>query len=150
MAATNPTTNFSSTNPAYTHTNPNTTYSSSTHPVTTGTTGTTTTTDAASNNNVPVERTAAGVGAGAPVGGASSPHSAAQGIKGVFAGVHGAGEALRGTFNSAVDELAGDAHGKVKNDNITVGGVNEMESGQFTTGTKNREGAIPGDHERRY
>jgi len=77
-------------------------------------------------------------------------HSAATGLKGVFAGIHGAGEALRGTVNSAVDEVAGDAHGKAKNDAVTVGGVNEMESGQFTQGTKNREGVVPGDQERRF
>jgi len=134
MAATNP-----NTNPTYS---------------TTGTTGTA----AGTNPNVnPNANYAANNGAAttttgtAPAGaGAGAGHSAASGIKGVFAGIHGAGEALRGTVNSAVDEMAGDSHGKVKNDNITVGGVNEMESGNFTVGTKNREGAIPGDHERRY
>jgi len=136
MAATNP-----NTNPTYS---------------TTGTTGTAAGTNPnvnpnanyAANNGAATTTTGtapAGAGAGAGAG-----HSAASGIKGVFAGIHGAGEALRGTVNSAVDEMAGDSHGKVKNDNITVGGVNEMESGNFTVGTKNREGAIPGDHERRY
>jgi hypothetical protein len=35
-------------------------------------------------------------------------HDTAKGIKGVFAAVHGAGETLRGTVNSAVDETFGD------------------------------------------
>jgi len=145
MAATNPNTNptYATTGTAGTaartnpNANPNANYANNgaAAPTTTTTTGT---------------APAAAGGAGTGTGTTSAGHSAASGIKGVFAGIHGAGEALRGTVNSAVDEIAGDSHGKVKNDNITIGGVNEMESGNFTVGTKNREGAIPGDHERRY
>lgn len=40
--------------------------------------------------------------------------------------------------------------GKAKNDAVAREGYGEISTGHFAPGTKNREGAIPGDKERRY
>jgi len=79
----------------------------------------------------------------------STAHEAAKGIKGAFAAVHGAGEAIRGTINSAVDDVANDREGVAKNNQVAGSGLDEIETGRFSSQTKNREGAIPGDKERR-
>jgi len=84
--------------------------------------------------------------------GSSNPAAkdAASGVKGAFAAVHGAGEAIRGTVNGAIDETFDKGHGTAKDDLVTRAGVNEMETGKFSHSTKNREGAVPGaDHQTR-
>ncbi|ORY14259.1 hypothetical protein BCR34DRAFT_585876 [Clohesyomyces aquaticus] len=45
--------------------------------------------------------------------------------------VHGAGEAIRGNINAAVDSAAGDRQGTVKNEAIASRGVDEMEHGHY-------------------
>lgn len=72
-------------------------------------------------------------------------------IKEIAAGVHGAGEKIRGTFNKGVDEVANEPTGVAKNSSIANAGDNEMATGRFAASTKNREGAVPGaDHEARH
>ncbi|MCJ1351587.1 MAG: hypothetical protein MMC33_001571 [Icmadophila ericetorum] len=74
------------------------------------------------------------------------------GIKAAAKGIHGAGETIRGTFNSAIDDLAHDENGKAKNNAVANKGLNEMESMSgagtgtvSTTGTTtSHAGAIPG------
>jgi len=77
-----------------------------------------------------------------------------QGVKGVLAGIHGVGEKVRGEFNGAVDgafnENGSQSEGVVKNAAVANAGDAERKTGQFTHATKNREGAIPGDNERRF
>lgn len=43
--------------------------------------------------------------------------------------VHGTGEAIRGNFNAAVDDVAGDKTGAVKNKEIAQKGVDEWDRG---------------------
>jgi len=78
----------------------------------------------------------------------------AQGVKGVLAGIHGIGEKVRGEFNAGVDEAfnenGGQSEGVVKNAAVANAGDKELTTGQFSHATKNREGAVPGDGERRY
>ncbi|KAE8152582.1 hypothetical protein BDV25DRAFT_150882 [Aspergillus avenaceus] len=54
-----------------------------------------------------------------------------QGVKGTFAGAHGAGESLRGGLNAAVDKTFGHEEGVAKNDAIASQGEREMRSGRF-------------------
>ncbi|KFX87931.1 hypothetical protein V490_07946 [Pseudogymnoascus sp. VKM F-3557] len=61
------------------------------------------------------------------------------------AAVHGTGEAVRGHFNTAVDGAFGETKGVQKNARVENEGLNEIASGHFGTGTKVREGALPGD-----
>jgi len=70
-------------------------------------------------------------------------------VKGVVAAIHGAGEKLRGEFNSGVDRAFNESSGVAKNQRIANAGDTEMTTGQFTHATKNREGVVPGDHEKR-
>ncbi|KAN0089337.1 hypothetical protein V8E51_019597 [Hyaloscypha variabilis] len=69
--------------------------------------------------------------------------------KNMLAAAHGAGEKLRGDFNSTVDKTFNENEGVAKNQRIANDGESELSTGQFAHSTKNREGAIPGDHERR-
>jgi len=71
------------------------------------------------------------------------------GLKGVVAAVHGAGESIRGQLNAGVDKAFNEPTGEAKNAAIANSGEQEMATGDFSTQTKNREGAIPGDHEKR-
>ncbi|KFY06253.1 hypothetical protein V491_08756 [Pseudogymnoascus sp. VKM F-3775] len=83
----------------------------------------------------------------------------AQKAHSALAAAHGTGEAIRGHFNSAVDDAFGDVcappqafpfwtpspKGVQKNARVENEGLNEIASGHFGTGTKVREGAVPGD-----
>jgi len=74
----------------------------------------------------------------------------ASGVKGLAAAVHGAGEALRGTFNKEVDRAFGDKVGEARNAQVANAGADEIQEGRFSHATKNREGVVPGaDGERR-
>jgi len=73
----------------------------------------------------------------------------ASGLKGLAATVHGAGEAIRGKFNSSVDQAFNEPTGVAKNNAIAQQGAGEMDTGRFSHATKNREGVVPGDHEAR-
>jgi hypothetical protein len=48
-------------------------------------------------------------------------------IKGAVKGIHGAGEAIRGTFSQAVDTTFNDKAGEAKNKAVTEKGIKEME-----------------------
>jgi hypothetical protein len=78
-------------------------------------------------------------------------------IKAAVKGIHGAGEAIRGTINQSVDTAFNDKAGEVKNRAVTENGINEVESadrtageghgaakGGFTGGTTTRAGAHSG------
>jgi len=67
----------------------------------------------------------------------------ASGIKGVFAKVHGAGEEIRGELNGAIDEAFHENSGVAKNQAVAQAGRNEMATGHFSQGTKQREGVQP-------
>jgi len=67
-----------------------------------------------------------------------------SGIKGIFAKFHGAGEEIRGQFNGAVDGAFHEPSGVAKNNDVATAGKNEMETGHFAHGTKQREGVQPG------
>ncbi|OBT81902.1 hypothetical protein VE02_09284 [Pseudogymnoascus sp. 03VT05] len=69
----------------------------------------------------------------------------AQKAHSALAAVHGTGEAVRGHFNTAVDDAFGESKGVQKNSRVENEGLNEIASGHFGTGTKVREGAAPGD-----
>ncbi|KFY29292.1 hypothetical protein V493_02432, partial [Pseudogymnoascus sp. VKM F-4281 (FW-2241)] len=53
-----------------------------------------------------------------------------------LAATHGTGEAIRGHFNSAVDNAFGDSKGVRKDAQVENEGLNEIASGHFGTGTK--------------
>jgi hypothetical protein len=55
-------------------------------------------------------------------------------IKGAVKGIHGAGEAIRGTFNQSVDTAFNDKAGEAKNRVVTEKGINEVESADRTVG----------------
>ncbi|OBT65371.1 hypothetical protein VE03_06056 [Pseudogymnoascus sp. 23342-1-I1] len=69
----------------------------------------------------------------------------AQKAHSALAAAHGTGEAIRGHLNSAVDDAFGESKGVQKNARVENEGLNEIASGHFGTGTKVREGALPGD-----
>ncbi|OJJ58316.1 hypothetical protein ASPSYDRAFT_90491 [Aspergillus sydowii CBS 593.65] len=56
-------------------------------------------------------------------------------VRGVFAGVHGAGEWLRGGLNSAVDRTFGTDEGATRNDAIARAGQEQIRSGKFSGDT---------------
>jgi len=66
-----------------------------------------------------------------------------QGVKAAAAQVHGAGETLRGTFNSGVDRTFDEPGASAKSDAVANQGVREMETGNFNRETKAREGVNP-------
>jgi len=101
-----------------------------------GTTGTTPTTSTTGTTGHTTTGTTTG-------GGHGQAGQVASGIKGVFAKVHGAGEEIRGQFNGAVDEAFHENTGVAKNNSVATAGRNEMETGQFAHGTKQREGVQP-------
>ncbi|KAK4238515.1 hypothetical protein C8A03DRAFT_33450 [Achaetomium macrosporum] len=53
-------------------------------------------------------------------------------VRGVFAGIHGAGESLRGGLNAAVDKAFGTEEGLQKDDAIARKGEREMKAAGFT------------------
>jgi hypothetical protein len=67
------------------------------------------------------------------------------GVKGVAAAIHGVGEKIRGKFNKGVDDTFDESSGSAKNASIAREGDSEIASGNFSTSTKTREGALPGD-----
>ncbi|PWW72217.1 hypothetical protein C7212DRAFT_348082 [Tuber magnatum] len=67
-------------------------------------------------------RESAGTGAGAPTG---------KKIKGVVSGIHGAGEQIRGRFNSAVDAAAHDVEGQTRDAAVFERGRDGMRSGRI-------------------
>jgi hypothetical protein len=59
------------------------------------------------------------------------PTSLAGGIKAAVAGVHGAGETLRGSFNAAVDRTTNEPeHVTARHNAVAMAGKNEIKSGQ--------------------
>jgi len=56
-------------------------------------------------------------------------------IKAGLAAVHGAGEAVRGTINSAVEGAFNESGGVARNNAITSAGIDEMETGRFSHST---------------
>jgi hypothetical protein len=73
-------------------------------------------------------------------GGASGSKGVVGEIKGVVAGIHGAGESIRGSFNAAVDRTFNEPEGVAKNEAIQRQGEYETRSGQFSSSTKQKEG----------
>jgi hypothetical protein len=55
-------------------------------------------------------------------------------IKAAVKGIHGAGEAIRGTINQSVDTAFNDKTGEAKNRAVTERGINEVESADRTVG----------------
>jgi len=53
----------------------------------------------------------------------------ASGLKGLATAVHGAGEAIRGNFNAAVDKTFDEPAGAAKNDAIAKKGEEQIDSG---------------------
>ncbi|KAH8703482.1 hypothetical protein BGW36DRAFT_87344 [Talaromyces proteolyticus] len=63
-----------------------------------------------------------------------------KGIKGAIAGIHGAGESIRGTVGAAIDRAFNDQEGVAKNQAIAREGEWEVKAGRFANSTKQREG----------
>jgi len=75
----------------------------------------------------------------------TSGEKTGDGIKGIFAGIHGMGEKARGEFNAGVDKTFDEDSSKgVK---TAASGDKEMMTGQFSRDTKEREGAMQTRHE---
>ncbi|KAL2831616.1 hypothetical protein BJY01DRAFT_254237 [Aspergillus pseudoustus] len=55
-----------------------------------------------------------------------------SGVRGVFAGIHGAGEWLRGGINAAIDRTFGSEEGVTRNEAIARAGQQEISSGRFS------------------
>ncbi|KAL5333135.1 hypothetical protein BJX70DRAFT_381963 [Aspergillus crustosus] len=75
--------------------------------------------------------------------GAAVGERVGSGVRGVFAGIHGAGEWLRGGINAAVDRTFGSEEGVTRNEAISRAGQEEIRSGKFSrdthSGAWNRE-----------
>ena len=67
-------------------------------------------------------------------------------IKGAVKGIHGAGEAIRGTFNQGVDAAFNDKAGEAKNQAVTEKGITEVESADRNVGAGHgvRTGGVAG------
>ncbi|KAJ5902262.1 hypothetical protein N7495_002790 [Penicillium taxi] len=59
-----------------------------------------------------------------------------KGVKGAAAGLHGAGEAIRGTLTSAVDKAFGSDESAQWNEEIARRGEDEIRSGKFVGRSK--------------
>jgi len=110
---------------------------------------TTNSANAPQNTNSTYEHTSTATGNTHPSSTGQKTQEAASGVKGLFAAAHGAGEKLRGEFNAGVDRTFDEKEGVAKNEAVARAGDGEMTTGRFTHSTKNREGAVPGDGERR-
>ncbi|KAK2748538.1 hypothetical protein FQN57_000672 [Myotisia sp. PD_48] len=66
--------------------------------------------------------------------------SVGHGIKDIAAGIHGAGEKIRGNVGAAVDRAANDPEGAAKNELVSDQGEREMKTGKFSQATKEKEG----------
>jgi len=75
--------------------------------------------------------TGTGRGADVTADDASCGKAAGRGVRGVFSGIHGAGEAIRGNVLSAIDEAVGHNQGAARNENIARAGEQEMASGKY-------------------
>ncbi|TVY39693.1 hypothetical protein LOCC1_G005385 [Lachnellula occidentalis] len=105
--------------------------------------GTTHTTTPSTNTNTHTGNT---LGTSTGTGTATGPtttgqksQSAASSVGGVVAGIHGAGEKLRGEFNAGVDRAFNEPQGAVKNQGVADAGEREIETGHFAGSTKERE-----------
>jgi len=79
-----------------------------------------------------------------PSGGVhDSSNSKSGGLKSAVAGIHGLGEKVRGEFNAGVDKAAGEP----SSDGVktAASGTKEMQTGQFSHSTKEREGINAAD-----
>jgi len=56
---------------------------------------------------------------------------AAGAIKSGLTGLHGAGEAIRGNVNQAIDSAFNDKEGTAKNQHVAERGLREMDDGQY-------------------
>ena len=56
--------------------------------------------------------------------------------------VHGTGEAIRGNFNAAVDQAAGDKSSATKNQEIAQKGVDEWDRGYRGHGMQHLPGSV--------
>ncbi|KAL4806074.1 hypothetical protein BDV18DRAFT_138634 [Aspergillus unguis] len=101
--------------------------------------------DQISNQNTPEYQSKGAVGADKPSDvpsqttnqkGADAGERLGNGVRGVFAGVHGAGEWLRGGLNSAVDRTFGSEEGVTRNEAISKAGQDEVQSGRFAQDTQ--------------
>ncbi|KAG8528228.1 uncharacterized protein KY384_007145 [Bacidia gigantensis] len=63
-----------------------------------------------------------------------------QGLKTAAVGIHGAGETLRGTFNSAVDKRFHDPEAVARNQAIADSGRQEIESGKLSQASRAQGG----------
>jgi len=86
------------------------------------TTGNTTTTTTAHTTN---PTTSTGTTTAPP----STIKESAASAKGLLSAVHGAGESIRGNFNSAVDETFNEPLGVEKNNRVVENGEAEMRKG---------------------
>jgi hypothetical protein len=57
-------------------------------------------------------------------------------IKGAVKGIHGAGEAIRGTFNQAVDATFNEKAGEAKNKAVAEKGINEVKAADQNVGAR--------------
>jgi hypothetical protein len=57
-------------------------------------------------------------------------------IKGAVKGIHGAGKAIRGTFNQAVDTAFSDKAGEAKNKAVAEKSINEVEAADRNVGAR--------------
>jgi len=89
-------------------------------------------------------------GTGTHVDGSTTAGHSTNPVKNMLAAVHGVGEKVRGEFNGRVDAAMGEREGVRKNAAIANAGDAEIQTGQFSHATKNREGVVPGDGERRF
>jgi hypothetical protein len=62
--------------------------------------------------------------------------NAGNDTKGAIRGIQGAGEAIRGTFNQAVDTAFSDKAGEAKNKAVTEKGINEVEAADRNVGAR--------------
>ncbi|RAK71746.1 protein dprC [Aspergillus fijiensis CBS 313.89] len=96
---------------------------------------TTATAPADTTNTVPTAGTTGTAGtAGTTTAGGQSARTGenvGRGVKSVAAGIHGAGESLRGGLNAAVDSAFGHDQGAAKNAAIADKGEREIETGRF-------------------
>lgn len=67
-------------------------------------------------------------------------------IKGAVKGVHGAGEAIRGTLNQSVDAAFNDKAGEAKNQAVTEKGISEVEAADRNIGVRHgvKSGGVTG------
>ena len=67
-------------------------------------------------------------------------------IRSAVKGIHGAGEAIRGTVNQSVDATFNDKAGEAKNQAVTENGISEVEAADRNIGVKHgvKTGGVTG------